>query len=77
MAGNGLAINPLGLFGEKFDKGGSIANFALGLSQRFALFCGQYGGKIISVLRTAIYVSLMGTTALAIMAMWTKMVMCS
>ena len=34
---NGFAIDAAGLFGEEFDEGGAIGNFAAGLGQRLAL----------------------------------------
>ena len=38
MAGNGLAVDALGLFAKEFNEGGPIAHFAFGFGQGFALF---------------------------------------
>ena len=50
MAGDRLAIDAFGLFGEKLDKSGTIADLALGLGQRLALFGGQDHRQIIGIL---------------------------
>ena len=49
MAGDGLAVDPLGLFAEPFDEGRAIGDLALGLGQRFAHFGGQDRAQIVLV----------------------------
>ena len=49
MAGDGFAINALGLFAEPFDEGRAIQHLALGFGQGLAHFGGQDGGQIIGI----------------------------
>ena len=49
MAGDGFAVDALGLFAEPLDIAGAIGTFALGLGQRLALFGGQDGAQIVMV----------------------------
>jgi hypothetical protein len=49
VAGNGLAVDPLGLFGEPLDEGGAVQDLAPGLGQRLALLGGQDGGQVIGI----------------------------
>ncbi len=49
MAGDGLAIDALGLLAEPFHKRGAIEDFALCLGQRLAHFGGQDGAQIVGI----------------------------
>ena len=50
MAGNDVAIDPLGLLGEPFEIGGAVKHFSLGFRQRLALLGGEDGGQVVRCL---------------------------
>ncbi|MNY10512.1 hypothetical protein D3C86_1434970 [compost metagenome] len=49
MAGNGVAIDALGFFGEPLEEGGGVGDFALGFAQRLALFDGHQAAEVVLV----------------------------
>ena len=49
VAGDHVAIDALGFFGEPLDKGSGVDDFALGLGQRLALFEGHQAAEVVLV----------------------------
>ena len=49
MAGDHVAIDPLGFLGEPFDEGGGVGDLALGFGQGLALLGGKDHGEIVLV----------------------------
>ena len=47
--GDGFAVDALGFFGKPFQKAGSVADFALGFGQGFALLGGHDAGQVVGV----------------------------
>ncbi|MNN34226.1 hypothetical protein D3C81_1480220 [compost metagenome] len=50
MARNHVTVDALGFFGEPFDEGSGVDDFALGFGQRLALLGGHQAGQVILVL---------------------------
>ena len=50
MAGNGIAVDTLALFGKPLDKGGGVADFTFCFRQRFTLFQRHQARQIVLML---------------------------
>ncbi len=51
VAGNDIAVQPFGLFGEPLDERGRVGDLALGLGERFALLGRHEHREIILMLQ--------------------------
>ncbi len=50
VPGDGVAVHPLGLFGEPLDEGRRVGDFTLGFGQRLALLERHQAGQVVLVL---------------------------